>query len=61
MTRAGSPVEATPVPSTLANPNGHRQHRRHGQRTSRRFQQARTAEVEFSSIFDVRLLIIPAS
>ena len=52
MTCAGSPVEAAPIPSTLVNPDG-RCHHCHHQRASRRFQCAGTAEVKFSTDFQV--------
>ena len=60
MTCARSPVEVAPVLST-SNPDGHCRHRHH-QRASRRFQQAGTAEVEFSTDFNVSLFLnIPIS
>ena len=61
MTHAGSLVEAAPVPSMSVNPNG-RRHLRHRQWASRRFQRAGTAEVEFSTKFNISpYLSIPIS
>ena len=52
MTHAGSPVEVAPVLSTSSNPNSHCHHH-YCQWASRRFQQASTTEVEFSTDFQV--------
>ena len=51
--------EAVVVAGPSTNPDGDRRHRHHrGQHATRRFQRATSIEVEFSSEFTVRILLL---